>query len=177
MPKLNRKILVITLAALLSGCAAVPKTVYLPVSFLNATLESGAYFDTSPKARNNLQPMIARIHGPATMPNDYTSSIVEGCYVTLEGYGNLSTERVDLRLNDLLCLDKDGNTTIDQKVTGYVTDETSHIGLAGESACMEWAKQAPIADESHFPCILIKPARKIQIVLTKETIINIKQVK
>lgn len=173
MKKLSRKLLAITIAALLSGCATYgelsgppSQSVYLPSSVMSATLLSGAVFDTSHDSKGNPTPMIARIQGPATLPNELTTSILEGCIVTLEGQGEVSTERVLLRLVNVFCLDKDGHKTIDQQLKGYVTDEKGMAGLTGEVAYKKG---------SSFPSIVIPPGRQVSLYVTQGATLNILQ--
>ena len=56
---------------------------------------------------------------------------LKGCFVIGEGEGELSSERIKMRLVSLSCMDKKGNAVIDQEVQGYVIDEDGKIGLKG----------------------------------------------
>jgi conjugal transfer pilus assembly protein TraB len=52
--------------------------------------------------------------------------------VIAEGVGNLASERADLRLVSLSCIDKKGHAVIDQKIKGFVVDNDGKIGLRGK---------------------------------------------
>lgn len=104
--------------------------IYLPPSFMEATLLSGLAAQTTDAGKDNPTPVILRIAAPAVLPNDVKMQL-KGCFMIGEGHGRLSTERVEIRIISMSCLARDGKAVIDQKVKGFVVDEDGAIGLAG----------------------------------------------
>jgi len=103
---------------------------YLPPSFMQATLLSGLDAPAVSKGRGNPVPVLLRIKAPAVLPNEVKANL-KGCFIIAEGLGNLATERADLRLVSLSCIDKRGRAVIDQKVKGFIVDTDGKIGLRG----------------------------------------------
>lgn len=103
---------------------------YLPPSFMEAILLSGLDAPTSSDAKGNPVPALLKVKTPAFLPNSVRADL-KGCYVIADGRGNLATERAELLLVSLSCLDRKGRAVIDQKVKGFVVDQDSKIGLRG----------------------------------------------
>ena len=103
---------------------------YLPPSFMEAILLSGLDAPTSSDAKGNPVPALLKVKTPAFLPNSVRADL-KGCYVIADGKGNLATERAELLLVSLSCLDRKGRAVIDQKVKGFVVDQDSKIGLRG----------------------------------------------
>jgi conjugal transfer pilus assembly protein TraB len=106
------------------------REVYLPPSFMEATLLSGLDAPTAGAAKGNPVPVLIRVKAPAVLPNDVKAELT-GCFVIADGKGNLSTERAELTLVSISCLDRKGKALIDQKVKGFVVDADGKIGLRG----------------------------------------------
>lgn len=104
--------------------------VYLPPSFMEATLLSGLDAPTVESAKGNPVPVLLRIKNLAFLPNRVKANL-KGCFVIAEGHGSLSDERAHLRLVTLSCLSKKGKAVIDAKVKGFVVDTDGKIGLRG----------------------------------------------
>ena len=106
------------------------REVYLPPSFMEATLLSGLDAPTMEGAKGNPVPALLRVKDLAILPNDVKANL-KGCFVIAEGIGRLDTERVELRLVSLSCIAKNGQAVIDQKVKGFIVDADGKIGLKG----------------------------------------------
>jgi conjugal transfer pilus assembly protein TraB len=106
------------------------KQVYLPPSFMEATLLSGLDAPAVGKGEAHPVPVLLRVKAPAVLPNKVKANL-KGCFVIAEGLGNLASERADLRLVSLSCIDKKGRAVIDQKIKGFVVDSDGKIGLRG----------------------------------------------
>ena len=104
--------------------------VYLPPSFMEATLLSGLDAPTTSEAKGNPVPVLLRVKTPAVLPNSVKANL-KGCFVIADGKGNLATERAELLLVSLSCLDRKGQAVVDQKIKGFVVDEDGKIGLRG----------------------------------------------
>ena len=105
--------------------------IYLPPSFMEATLLSGLDAPTSEGAQGHPSPTLIRVKDLAVLPNRVKANL-KGCFLIAEGYGSLSDERAHLRLTNLSCLSKKGQSVIDQKVKGFVVDSDGKIGLRGK---------------------------------------------
>jgi len=106
------------------------KKYYLPSSFMEATLLSGLDAPAVGKGDAHPVPVLLRIKAPAVLPNKVKANL-KGCFVIAEGLGNLATERADLRLVSVSCIDRKGNAVIDQKIKGFIVDSDGKIGLRG----------------------------------------------
>ncbi len=104
--------------------------IYLPPSYVEATLLNGLYAPTSEGARGNPVPVLLRVRDLAQLPNDVRANI-KGCFVISDGVGNLSDERAHLRLKSLSCISKKGESVIDQPVKGFVVDSDGKLGISG----------------------------------------------
>lgn len=106
------------------------RTVYLPPSFMEASLLTGFDASTSGTGKNNPEPLLLRIQTPAVLPNDVKANLA-GCFIIAEAVGRLDKERADVRLVSLSCLSNQGKAIIDTPVKGFVTDSDSKVGLSG----------------------------------------------
>ncbi len=106
------------------------KRIYLPPSFMEATLLSGVAAPTTNAAKDNPLPVIFRVKDLAVLPNKVKANL-RGCFIIGSGIGNLADERVHIRLTTLSCVEKNGDAVIDQAVKGFVVDEDGKVGLKG----------------------------------------------
>jgi conjugal transfer pilus assembly protein TraB len=106
------------------------KTVYLPPSFMEATMLSGLDAPTTEGGKGQPVPVLLRIRDLAFLPNQVRANL-KGCFVISEGHGSLADERAHLRITSLSCLSKKGTAVIDQHVKGFVVDSDGKIGLRG----------------------------------------------
>ena len=104
--------------------------IYLPPSFMEATLLSGVAAPTTQAAKGNPLPVLFRIKDLAVLPNKVKANL-KGCFAIGEATGNLADERVHIRLLTLSCVAKNGKAVIDQAVKGFVVDGDGKVGLAG----------------------------------------------
>jgi len=108
----------------------IKKKYYLPPSFMVATLLSGSDFPAMSKGEGHPVPVLLRIKTPAVLPNEVRAN-VKGCFLIAEGLGNLASERADIRLVSLSCIDRKGKAVLDQKIKGFIVDTDGKIGLRG----------------------------------------------
>lgn len=106
-------------------------SVYLPPSYMEATLLSGAYIPTTESAKGNPMPVLLRVKTPAFLPNE-AKAAVKGCYIIADGKANLATERAEMTVVSLSCLDRKGQAVIDQKVKGWLIDSDGVAGVGGK---------------------------------------------
>ena len=100
---------------------------YLPAgSFAHAVILSGVTAPTGGNAAQNPMPLLMEIKRFAQLPNDFKANI-KRCFVTANATGDLSSERVLVRLDRLACMNKHGKA-VDVRVQGYVTGEDGKAG-------------------------------------------------
>jgi conjugal transfer pilus assembly protein TraB len=105
---------------------------YFPTATLmKGVLLNGLYAPTLSKGSSNPHPAIIRIDDLSSLPNELQRNI-EGCRILGEAYGELSDNRVHIRLAKLACTTKDGNSYLDDTIKGVVFGEDGIIGIPGE---------------------------------------------
>jgi len=107
------------------------KMVYLPPSFMEATMLSGLDAPTMEGGKGQPVPVLLRIRDLAFLPNQVRANL-KGCFVIGEGYGSLADERAHLRIINISCLSKKGTAVIDQHIKGFIVDSDGKIGLRGK---------------------------------------------
>lgn len=121
---------------------------YIPSgSFSPSVTIEGADANASVTGANDTAPMQLRITGVTRMPNDQTVDLT-GCFVTLAAYGDVSSERAEVRTRSLSCI-IDGKT-IDQQIKGHVSFKGKN-GIKGEvvmrnGEVLGWAWTAGFVD-------------------------------
>lgn len=101
---------------------------YLPAgSFARATVLSGVTAPTGGNAAQNPMPLLLEVTHFANLPNDFKAN-VRRCFVTANATGDISSERVLVRLDRLSCMNKAGRA-VDMRVQGYVTGEDGKAGV------------------------------------------------
>lgn len=114
----------------------LPAGAFAPVALLNG-LEAG----TSSTAQSNPQPVLLAVRDSAVLPGAAKYNI-SSCFVLSTGYGDLSAERVYLRLAQLSCVDKADKLVLSTPVSGYVVDSDGKVGLRGTVIDRQGAKLA-----------------------------------
>lgn len=103
---------------------------YIPSqSFVTANLISALDANTGGNGNSNPTPVLMRLTDYAQLPNFFRANI-KNCFVGGSGFGNLSTERVDIRLTNMSCTLRNGHV-LDIPVSGFVVGEDSKAGLKG----------------------------------------------
>lgn len=103
---------------------------YLPAGTLvTGRLLYGLDASTASAAIRNPQPVVVRIKHEAILPNRARFDVRE-CFLTAAGYGELSSERVMLRSENLSCVHEDGRV-LDIKVEAVAVGEDGKVGLRG----------------------------------------------
>jgi conjugal transfer pilus assembly protein TraB len=118
--------------------------IYLPPSFMDASLLTGVIAATTQSGQNNTVPMLIRIKDLAVLPNEVKEDL-KGCFVIAEGTGDLSQERIKARLLNLSCITKKGDSLIDQPVKGWVVDADGRAGLGGRVVAKFGSHMARVA--------------------------------
>lgn len=103
---------------------------YLPVgSFARAVLLSGVDAPTGGTAKSNPLPVVLRLKDPGQLPN-YFNSDIEDCGLTAAAYGDIASERVQMRVEMISCVLK-GGRVVEEKVSGWIAGEDGKIGVRG----------------------------------------------
>ncbi|WP_346703838.1 F-type conjugal transfer pilus assembly protein TraB [Escherichia coli] len=106
-----------------------PSLPYIPSgSFAKAMLIEGADANASVTGNESTVPMQLRITGLVEMPNSKTYDAT-GCFVGLEAWGDVSSERAIVRTRNISCLK--GGKTIDMPIKGHVSFRGKN-GIKGE---------------------------------------------
>jgi len=93
---------------------------YIPAgSYAEAVVLSGADAATNVVDRENPLPVLLRITGPAITAGRKKLNMIKGCTVQGSAIGDLSSERVHVRLISMTCV-SGSNEVIETKVAGHV---------------------------------------------------------
>lgn len=99
-------------------------------SFVRSVLMSGVDAPSGVKGKGSPYPVLLRIIDLAQLPNRFRADIRD-CFAIGEAYGELSSERANIRINTLSCNANDG-TVVESQVAGYVVGEDGKLGVAGQ---------------------------------------------
>lgn len=103
---------------------------YVPSNtFVKGTLIVALSANTGGNADTTPTPFLVRLTDLAQLPNEFRANL-RSCMVAGSGYGDLSTERIKMRLTKMSCVLKNGQA-IDIQVEGYVAGEDSKPGMRG----------------------------------------------
>jgi conjugal transfer pilus assembly protein TraB len=103
---------------------------YIPTgSFVKGVLLTGIDAPTGGMGRGNPEPVLIHIVDYTFLPNWYLFDI-KGCFAKGEAFGELSTERVKIKVDNISCIKRDGKI-IDAHVDAWVQDVDGKLGLAG----------------------------------------------
>jgi len=106
------------------------RTVYLPPSFMDATLLTGFSAATMQSAKTYEKPLLLRVKDLAILPNEVKANL-KGCFIIASAYGDLADERAHARLVNLSCIGRNGQSVIDAGIKGFIVDSDGKIGLSG----------------------------------------------
>lgn len=96
---------------------------------MTAMLLTGLDAPTGARAQSQPVPVLMRIKKEAIMPN-YASADVKECHLLGSAYGELSSERVNIRGETVSCILAD-NTAVEGSVKFFVTGEDGKNGVRG----------------------------------------------
>ena len=90
----------------------------------------GVDASTSIQASNDPRPVLLRVTDHGTLPRKFKSDLC-GCHVLAACYGDISSERVYMRLEKLTCTERKTGEVVEMAVNGYVAGEDGRAGLRG----------------------------------------------
>lgn len=107
----------------------VPRNLLSSGTIMKVRLLSGLDAPTLAKAKKAPLPILMQVSNLGILPNRYKYD-VEQCFILGEGYGDLSSERVYIRVTTLSCITKDGRH-IDGELSGFIAGEDGKNGMRG----------------------------------------------
>lgn len=118
------------LSASKSAAKKEPPAAYMPSgSNFEAVLLNGMDASTAIGANRSPTPALLRIKSDAILPNLVSFNVRE-CFVMVGGFGNLSSERVEMRTENMSCISETGEV-YEGKLEGYVVGEDGKAGARG----------------------------------------------
>lgn len=103
---------------------------YVPSgSNFEAVLLNGMDASTAIGANRTPTPALLRIKTEAILPNMFSFNVRE-CFVMVGGYGNMSSERVEMRTETMSCIEE-GGAVWEGKIEGYLVGEDGKAGARG----------------------------------------------
>ena len=99
-------------------------------AFAKAVLLGGVDASTSISAPSDPRPLLLRVTDKGTLPRRFHSDLKD-CHVLASCYGDLSSERVYMRLEKLTCTERLTSEIFETQVAGYVVGEDGKAGLRG----------------------------------------------
>lgn len=99
-------------------------------TYVKAVLLSAVDASVGVNVSGDPQPVLLRLLDDACLPNN-TNTPMKRCHIMGAARGDLSSERVFIRLEKMSCVDTTTNTIIETDVSGYVTGEDGRNGLQG----------------------------------------------
>jgi len=99
-------------------------------AFAKAVLLGGVDASVSIQASSDPRPALLRVTDPGTLPRKFRSDL-EGCHALAACYGDISSERVYMRLEKLTCTERKTGEIVEVKVQGYVAGEDGRAGIRG----------------------------------------------
>lgn len=99
-------------------------------AFAGAVMVGGVDASTSIQASNDPRPVLLRVTDHGTLPRKFKSDLC-GCHVLAACYGDISSERVYMRLEKLTCTERRTGEVVEMPVNGYVAGEDGRAGLRG----------------------------------------------
>lgn len=99
-------------------------------AFARAILLGGVDASTSIQSASDPRPVLLRVTDPGTLPRKFKSDL-KGCHVLAASYGDISSERVFMRLEKLTCVERKTGEVVEMNVQGYVAGEDGRAGIRG----------------------------------------------
>jgi conjugal transfer pilus assembly protein TraB len=99
-------------------------------AFAQAVLMGGVDASTAVQAASDPRPILLRLTHPGTLPRQFQSDLA-GCHVLAASYGDLSSERVFMRLEKMSCVERKTGEVLEIPIQGYVAGEDGRAGIRG----------------------------------------------
>jgi conjugal transfer pilus assembly protein TraB len=99
-------------------------------AFAKAILLGGVDASTSVSSSSDPRPVLLRVTDHGTLPRKFKSDLKD-CHILASSYGDLSSERVYMRLEKLTCTERLTGEISETQVAGYVVGEDGRTGIRG----------------------------------------------
>jgi len=99
-------------------------------TFAKATLLGGVDASTATTSQSDPRPVLLRVTDRGNLPRRFKSDL-KACHVLASAYGDLSSERVYMRLEKLTCTERETGEISETEVSGYVLGEDGRAGMRG----------------------------------------------
>jgi conjugal transfer pilus assembly protein TraB len=99
-------------------------------AFAKAILLGGVDASTSVSSSSDPRPVLLRVTDHGTLPRKFKSDL-KACHILASSYGDLSSERVYMRLEKLTCTERLTGEISETQVSGYVVGEDGRTGIRG----------------------------------------------
>ena len=99
-------------------------------AFAKAILLGGVDASTSIAAPSDPRPVLLRVTDHGNLPRKFKSDL-KACHLLASSYGDLSSERVYMRLEKLTCTERLTGEISETQVAGYVVGEDGRAGVRG----------------------------------------------
>ena len=99
-------------------------------AFAKAVLIGGVDASTSITAQKDPRPVLLRVTDNGNLPRRFKSDL-KACHVLASSYGDLSSERVYMRLEKLTCTERLTGEISETEVSGYIVGEDGRAGVRG----------------------------------------------
>jgi len=99
-------------------------------AFAQAVLLGGVDASTSIQASSDPRPVLLRITDSGTLPRKFKSDLCD-CHALAACFGDISSERVFMRLEKVTCTERKTGEIVEMNASGYVAGEDGRAGLRG----------------------------------------------
>ncbi|OJW55215.1 MAG: hypothetical protein BGO67_00470 [Alphaproteobacteria bacterium 41-28] len=99
-------------------------------TFAKAILLGGVDASTAVSSQSDPRPVLLRITDHGNLPRKFKSDL-KACHILASCYGDLSSERVYMRLEKLTCTERLTGEISETQVEGYVVGEDGRAGVRG----------------------------------------------
>ncbi len=99
-------------------------------AFAKAVLLGGVDASTSVQSQSDPRPVLLRVVDNGNLPRRFHSDL-KACHILASSYGDLSSERVYMRLEKLTCTERLTGEISETQVAGYVVGEDGRAGIRG----------------------------------------------
>lgn len=100
-------------------------------AFAQAVLIGSVDANCGVSSTSDPKPVLLRLLENGTLPNNFKSKL-KRCVAIGASHGDLSSERVYIRLERMSCIDKNTGEVIETDVAGYIAGEDGKAGIRGE---------------------------------------------
>ena len=100
-------------------------------AFAQAVLIGSVDANCGVSSTSDPKPVLLRLLENGTLPNNFKSKL-KRCVAVGASHGDLSSERVYIRLERMSCIDKATGEVIETDVAGYIAGEDGKAGIRGE---------------------------------------------